>query len=169
MERNMESAGGEQTGLPTKKSLVNLHKKVTVILNHSITVWFQRKPCKKMTLLPVCVCVCVFQVISAVQRQGQTQVRWAILLEEAFHLEDVSKSQSSPVRQFIHSFPSAHQHSWIQRFIYSPTVGEFSQPKSHIYRWKIRKLTQLLNLIIKLRYFRFSISILWDLIYSITF
>lgn len=88
MERNMENPGGGQTGLPTKKGLVNLHKKV----------------------------------ISAVQRQGQTQVRWAILLDEAFYLEDVSKSQSSPVRQFIHSFPTAHHHSWIQRFIYSPTV-----------------------------------------------
>lgn len=71
--------------------------------------------------------VCVFQVISAVQRHNQTQVQWSILLEQAIHLEDVVKSQSSSVRLFIHSFPSAHHHGWIRRFIYSPTVGEFSQ------------------------------------------
>ncbi|KAM9360954.1 G-protein coupled receptor-associated protein LMBRD2a [Symphorus nematophorus] len=88
MERNGESSGGEQNALPTKRSLIKLHKKV----------------------------------ITAVQRHSQTQVQWSILLDEAFHLEDVAKSQTSMVRQFIHSFPSAHHHSWIQRFIYSPTV-----------------------------------------------
>ncbi|XP_070820709.1 G-protein coupled receptor-associated protein LMBRD2B-like isoform X1 [Chaetodon trifascialis] len=88
MERNMENSAVEQNVLPTKRSLVNLHKKV----------------------------------ISAVQRHGQTQVLWHILVNEAFHLEDVAKSQSSSVRQFMHSFPSAHHHSWIHRLIYSPTV-----------------------------------------------
>ncbi|XP_076587142.1 G-protein coupled receptor-associated protein LMBRD2a isoform X2 [Chaetodon auriga] len=88
MERNMENSAGEQNVLPTKRSLVNLHKKV----------------------------------ISAVQRHGQTQVLWNILVNEAFHLEDVAKSQSSSVRQFMHSFPSMHHHSWIHRLIYSPTV-----------------------------------------------
>ncbi|KAL7392006.1 hypothetical protein ABVT39_017964 [Epinephelus coioides] len=86
--RKMERSCGEQNVLPTKWSLIKLHKKV----------------------------------ISAVQRHGQTEVQWSILLDQAFHLEDVAKSQSSPVRQFIHSFPSAHQHSWIHRFIYTPTV-----------------------------------------------
>ncbi|XP_044051851.1 G-protein coupled receptor-associated protein LMBRD2B-like [Siniperca chuatsi] len=61
------------------------------------------------------------KVISAVQRHSQTQVQWSILLDEAFHLEDVAKSQSSPVRHLVHSFPSAHHHGWIHRF-YSPTV-----------------------------------------------
>ncbi|XP_070760585.1 G-protein coupled receptor-associated protein LMBRD2a [Enoplosus armatus] len=61
------------------------------------------------------------KVISAVQRHGQTQVQWSILLDEAFHLEDVAKSQSSPIRHFIHSFASAHHHGWIHRF-YSPAV-----------------------------------------------
>nr|XP_040052232.1 G-protein coupled receptor-associated protein LMBRD2B-like [Gasterosteus aculeatus aculeatus] len=62
------------------------------------------------------------KVISAVQSHGQTQVQWSILLEEAFHLEDVAKSQSSPIRQFIHSSPSERHASWIHRFIYTPTV-----------------------------------------------
>ncbi|XP_071339208.1 G-protein coupled receptor-associated protein LMBRD2B-like isoform X1 [Trachinotus anak] len=62
------------------------------------------------------------KVISAVQRHSQTQVQSSILLDQAFHLEDVAKSQSSPVRHFVHNFPSAHHHGWIHRFIYTPTV-----------------------------------------------
>lgn len=88
MGRDVESSSDEQNGLPTKRSLVNLHKKV----------------------------------ISAVQRHGQTQVQWSVVLDQAFHLEDVAKSQSSPVRQFIHSSSSAQHHGWIRRFIYTPTV-----------------------------------------------
>lgn len=61
------------------------------------------------------------KVISAVQRHRQTQVQWLILLEEAFHLEDVAKSKSSPLRHFSRSFPLTH-HGWIRRFIYTPTV-----------------------------------------------
>lgn len=64
------------------------------------------------------------KVISAVQRHSQTQVQWSILLEQAFHLEDVAKSRSSPLRHFTHSFPVAH-HGWIRRFIYTPTVEWF--------------------------------------------
>uniref|UniRef100_A0A671VD36 LMBR1 domain containing 2a n=1 Tax=Sparus aurata TaxID=8175 RepID=A0A671VD36_SPAAU len=78
MGRHVESPGGEQNAIPTKRSLINLHKKV----------------------------------ISAVHRHAQTQVQWSILTDEAFHLEDVAKSQSSPVRQLTHSFPSAHHHEW---------------------------------------------------------
>ncbi|XP_022054794.1 G-protein coupled receptor-associated protein LMBRD2a isoform X1 [Acanthochromis polyacanthus] len=61
------------------------------------------------------------KVISAVQRHRQTQVQWLILFEDAFHLEDVAKSKSSPLRHFTRSFPLAH-HGWIRRFIYTPTV-----------------------------------------------
>ena len=68
----------------------------------------------------------VLQVISAVQRQSQTQVQWSILLGQAFHLEDVAKSQSSPAHQFIHSFRSQQHHSWLHRFTCTSTVGEFS-------------------------------------------
>ncbi|XP_078141385.1 G-protein coupled receptor-associated protein LMBRD2a [Centroberyx gerrardi] len=91
MGRDVESRVGgdsQQNILPTKRSLVKLHK----------------------------------QVISAVQRQGQTQVQWSILLDQAFHLEDAAKSQSSPAHQFIHSFPSAQHHGWLRRFIYTPSV-----------------------------------------------
>uniref|UniRef100_A0AAX7UST5 LMBR1 domain containing 2 n=1 Tax=Astatotilapia calliptera TaxID=8154 RepID=A0AAX7UST5_ASTCA len=34
------------------------------------------------------------KVVSAVQRHNQTQVQWSILLEQAFHLEDVAKSRN---------------------------------------------------------------------------
>ncbi|KAM3867478.1 G-protein coupled receptor-associated protein LMBRD2a [Diretmus argenteus] len=90
MGRDVESCGGDNQNnvLPTKRSLVKLHK----------------------------------LVLSAVQRQRQTQVQWSILLDQAFHLEDVTKSQSSPAHQFIHSFPSAQHHGWLRRFIYTSTV-----------------------------------------------
>ncbi|XP_041855890.1 G-protein coupled receptor-associated protein LMBRD2B-like [Melanotaenia boesemani] len=61
------------------------------------------------------------KVIVVVQRHNQTQVQWSILLDEAFHLEDVAKSQTSHFQVFTHSLPSAH-HGWIQRFIYTPSV-----------------------------------------------
>uniref|UniRef100_A0A3Q4H091 LMBR1 domain containing 2a n=1 Tax=Neolamprologus brichardi TaxID=32507 RepID=A0A3Q4H091_NEOBR len=64
------------------------------------------------------------KVVSAVQRHNQTQVQWSILLEQAFHLEDVAKSQNNSLRHFTHSFPLAH-HGWIRRFIYTPTVEWF--------------------------------------------
>ncbi|XP_074526397.1 G-protein coupled receptor-associated protein LMBRD2B-like [Halichoeres trimaculatus] len=62
------------------------------------------------------------KVIFAVQRHRQAQVQWSILLDQAFHLEDVAKSQSSPVHHFVHSSPSVQPHGWIRRFIYTPTV-----------------------------------------------
>uniref|UniRef100_A0A3P8QEG7 LMBR1 domain containing 2 n=1 Tax=Astatotilapia calliptera TaxID=8154 RepID=A0A3P8QEG7_ASTCA len=64
------------------------------------------------------------KVVSAVQRHNQTQVQWSILLEQAFHLEDVAKSRNSSLRHFTHSFPLAHR-GWIRRFIYTPTVEWF--------------------------------------------
>ncbi len=36
MERNVESSGGEQTALPTKRILMNLHKKVIIIFNITV-------------------------------------------------------------------------------------------------------------------------------------
>lgn len=62
------------------------------------------------------------KVISAVQRHSQTRVQWSILLDEAFHLEDVAKSQNSSRRYFTHSFPSERRLGWIQRLICTPTV-----------------------------------------------
>ncbi|XP_068617047.1 G-protein coupled receptor-associated protein LMBRD2B-like [Brachionichthys hirsutus] len=62
------------------------------------------------------------KVISAGQRRGQTRVQWSILVDEAFRLEDVAKSQSSSVRLVIRSFPSAKPHGWFRGLIYTPTV-----------------------------------------------
>uniref|UniRef100_A0A8C5BNJ1 LMBR1 domain containing 2a n=1 Tax=Gadus morhua TaxID=8049 RepID=A0A8C5BNJ1_GADMO len=61
-------------------------------------------------------------VITAVQRQRQSQVQWSILLEQAVHLEDVAKSQGGPLRQVVHSFPSAQHATPLRRFIYTPTI-----------------------------------------------
>ncbi|KAI4790505.1 hypothetical protein KUCAC02_034586 [Chaenocephalus aceratus] len=47
------------------------------------------------------------QVIYAVQRHNRTQVQWQILLQQALHLEDVAKNESSSAHQFLHSFPSS--------------------------------------------------------------
>lgn len=62
------------------------------------------------------------QVIYAVQRHNRTQVQWQMLLEEAFHLEDVAKNETSAARQFVHSFPSSEPPGWLTRCLYTPTV-----------------------------------------------
>ncbi|XP_029019677.1 G-protein coupled receptor-associated protein LMBRD2B-like [Betta splendens] len=62
------------------------------------------------------------KVITAVQRLSQARVQWSILLDQAFHLEDVDKSHSSSVRHFTHSFPSSQHRGWIHRFLCTPTV-----------------------------------------------
>ncbi|XP_072289588.1 G-protein coupled receptor-associated protein LMBRD2B-like [Eucyclogobius newberryi] len=62
------------------------------------------------------------KVISAVQRNTRVLVQWPILLHQAFHLEDVSKSKASPVRYFMHSLDSARPPGWIRRFLYTPAV-----------------------------------------------
>ncbi|KAI4887818.1 hypothetical protein NFI96_005377 [Prochilodus magdalenae] len=62
------------------------------------------------------------QVIYAVQRHNRTQVQWQILLDEAFHLEDVAKNETSPAHQFIHSFPSSQPSGWFSRYVYTPTA-----------------------------------------------
>ncbi|XP_014849759.1 PREDICTED: LMBR1 domain-containing protein 2-B-like [Poecilia mexicana] len=61
------------------------------------------------------------KVISAVQRHNQTHVQWSLLLDKAFHLEDIAKSQGSPVRVVNRTFSPNHL-SWVRRFIYTPTV-----------------------------------------------
>lgn len=67
--------------------------------------------------------VCVFQVIYAVQRHNRTRVQWQILLQQAIHLEDVAKNETSSTHQFVHSFPSSEAAGWFSRYIYTPTVG----------------------------------------------
>ncbi|KAM4708931.1 G-protein coupled receptor-associated protein LMBRD2 isoform 1-T2 [Discoglossus pictus] len=62
------------------------------------------------------------QVIYSVQRHRRTQVQWRILLEQAFHLEDVAKNETSATKQFVHTFPPQEPESFITRYLYSPTV-----------------------------------------------
>uniref|UniRef100_A0AAX7T245 LMBR1 domain containing 2 n=1 Tax=Astatotilapia calliptera TaxID=8154 RepID=A0AAX7T245_ASTCA len=63
------------------------------------------------------------QVIYAVQRHNRTRVQWQILLQQAIHLEDVAKNETSSTHQFVHSFPSSEPAGWFSRYIYTPTVG----------------------------------------------
>lgn len=60
------------------------------------------------------------KVITAVQRHNRIQVQWPILLRQAFHLEDVAKSKTSPVRYFMHTF--VQPPGKIQKFLYGPTI-----------------------------------------------
>lgn len=60
------------------------------------------------------------KVITAVQRHNRIQVQWPILLKQGFHLEDVAKGKSSPVRYFTHSLEQAPGR--IQKFFYTPTI-----------------------------------------------
>uniref|UniRef100_A0A8C5C877 LMBR1 domain containing 2a n=1 Tax=Gadus morhua TaxID=8049 RepID=A0A8C5C877_GADMO len=59
---------------------------------------------------------------TCIHMQRQSQVQWSILLEQAVHLEDVAKSQGGPLRQVVHSFPSAQHATPLRRFIYTPTI-----------------------------------------------
>lgn len=72
----------------------------------------------------VFVCLRV-KVIYAVQRHNRTRVQWQILLQQAIHLEDVAKNETSSTHQFVHSFPSSEPAGWFSRYIYTPTVGRF--------------------------------------------
>lgn len=72
----------------------------------------------------VFVCLRV-KVIYAVQRHNRTRVQWQILLQQAIHLEDVAKNETSSTHQFVHSFPSSEPAGWLSRYIYTPTVGRF--------------------------------------------
>ncbi|XP_069740640.1 G-protein coupled receptor-associated protein LMBRD2B isoform X2 [Narcine bancroftii] len=65
------------------------------------------------------------QVISAVQSQLQTQVQWKMLLDRAFHLEDVTRNQGNGDRQFMHTFPSSEPQAWLVRVLYTPRVEWF--------------------------------------------
>lgn len=81
----------------------------------------------------VYLCLCV-QVIYAVQRHNRTRVQWQILLQQAIHLEDVAKNETSTTRQFVHSFPSPEPTGWVGRYLYTPTVGgsECMSPSVHL-------------------------------------
>ncbi|TRY71417.1 hypothetical protein DNTS_011662 [Danionella cerebrum] len=92
------------------------------------------------------------QVIYAVQRHNRTHVQWQILLDEAFHLEDVAKNETSPSRQFVHSFPSADAPGWISKYLYSPKAEWYWE--CVLRRWCYRVLAVLLCV--------FSVAVVWS-------
>lgn len=62
-------------------------------------------------------------MIYAVQRHNRTRVQWQILLQQAVHLEDVAKNETSLSHQFVHSFQSAEPPGRFSHYVYTPTVG----------------------------------------------
>lgn len=88
--------------------------------------WSQNWALHRTLIYVAWVCVCLFtKVIYAVQRHNRTRVQWQMLLQQAIHLEDVAKNETSLTHQFVHSFPSSEPDGWFTRYIYTPTVGEF--------------------------------------------
>uniref|UniRef100_A0A674CPE3 LMBR1 domain containing 2a n=1 Tax=Salmo trutta TaxID=8032 RepID=A0A674CPE3_SALTR len=92
------------------------------------------------------------QVIYAGQRHSQTQVQWAILLEEAFHLEDVCKNETSASHQFVHSFPSSQPPGWLGKYLYTPTIEWYWE--CVLRQWCYRLLALLLSLL--------SVAVVWS-------
>uniref|UniRef100_A0A4W5PWI0 LMBR1 domain containing 2a n=1 Tax=Hucho hucho TaxID=62062 RepID=A0A4W5PWI0_9TELE len=92
------------------------------------------------------------QVIYAGQRHSQTQVQWAILLEEAFHLEDVCKNETSTSHQFVHSSLSSQPPSWLGKYLYTPTIEWYWE--CVLRQWCYRLLALLLSLL--------SVAVVWS-------
>ncbi|XP_064153409.1 G-protein coupled receptor-associated protein LMBRD2a isoform X2 [Anguilla rostrata] len=92
------------------------------------------------------------QVIYAVQRHNRTQVQWRILLEQAFHLEDVARNETSPSRLFVRSFPPPEQRGWVSRVLYPPTVEWYWE--CLLRQWFYRALAVVLSL--------FSVAVVWS-------
>ncbi|KAJ8381071.1 hypothetical protein SKAU_G00018490 [Synaphobranchus kaupii] len=92
------------------------------------------------------------QVIYAVQRHNRTQVQWRILLEQAFHLEDVAKNETSTSHLFVRSFSSPEQRGWISRVFYTPTVEWYWE--CLVRQWFYRALAVVLTL--------FSVAVVWS-------
>ncbi|XP_036835253.1 G-protein coupled receptor-associated protein LMBRD2a isoform X3 [Oncorhynchus mykiss] len=92
------------------------------------------------------------QVICAGQRHSQTQVQWAILLEEAFHLEDVCKNETNTSHQFVHSFLSSQPPGWLGKYLYTPTIEWYWE--CVLRQWCYRMLALLLSLL--------SVAVVWS-------
>uniref|UniRef100_W5N502 LMBR1 domain containing 2a n=1 Tax=Lepisosteus oculatus TaxID=7918 RepID=W5N502_LEPOC len=92
------------------------------------------------------------QVIYAVQRHNRTQVQWQILLEQAFHLEDVAKNEASATRQFVRSFAPQEPEGWVSRYLYTPTVEWYWE--CQLKQWFYRALAILLS--------AFSVAVVWS-------
>uniref|UniRef100_A0A8C9SP16 LMBR1 domain containing 2a n=1 Tax=Scleropages formosus TaxID=113540 RepID=A0A8C9SP16_SCLFO len=92
------------------------------------------------------------QVIYAVQRHNRTRVQWQILLDQALHLEDVAKNETSSTHQFVHSFAPAEPPSWFSRYVYTPTVEWYWE--CLLKQWFYRLLAVVLSL--------FSVAVVWS-------
>uniref|UniRef100_A0A8C6WYD2 LMBR1 domain containing 2b n=1 Tax=Neogobius melanostomus TaxID=47308 RepID=A0A8C6WYD2_9GOBI len=92
------------------------------------------------------------QVIYAVQRHNRTRVQWQILLQQAIHLEDVAKNETSSAHQFVHSFPSTEPSGWFSRYIYTPTVEWYWE--CFLKRWFYRLLSVIITM--------FSVAVVWS-------
>ncbi|XP_051552333.1 G-protein coupled receptor-associated protein LMBRD2B-like isoform X2 [Myxocyprinus asiaticus] len=99
-----------------------------------------------------CIDTILRKVIYAVQRHNRTQVQWQILLDEAFHLEDVAKNETSSTHQFIRSFPSAEPPGWNSKYLYTPTVEWYWECVFR--RWCYRVLAVVLCV--------FSAAVVWS-------
>ncbi|XP_044029495.1 G-protein coupled receptor-associated protein LMBRD2B isoform X2 [Siniperca chuatsi] len=92
------------------------------------------------------------QVIYAVQRHNRTRVQWQILLQQAIHLEDVAKNETSSAHQFVHSFPSSEPAGWFSRYVYTSTVEWYWE--CLLKCWFYRLLSVVLTL--------FSVAVVWS-------
>ncbi|XP_042565320.1 G-protein coupled receptor-associated protein LMBRD2B isoform X2 [Clupea harengus] len=92
------------------------------------------------------------QAIYAVQRHNRTRVQWQMLLEEAFHLEDVSQNEISSSHEFVHSFPSLEPPGRFSRYIYTPAVEWYWE--CLLKQWFFRVLSVVLTL--------FSVAVVWS-------
>lgn len=92
------------------------------------------------------------QVIYAVQRHNRTRVQWQILLQQAIHLEDVAKNESSSSHQFVHTFPSTEPSGWFSRYVYTPTAEWYWE--CFLKRWFYRCLSVVLTV--------FSVAVVWS-------
>ncbi|KAK6494369.1 G-protein coupled receptor-associated protein LMBRD2B [Huso huso] len=92
------------------------------------------------------------QVIYAVQRHNRTRVQWQILLETAFHLEDVAKNETSGTHQFVRSCTPQEPEGFISRYLYTPTVEWYWE--CLLRQWCYRILAVMLTL--------FSVAVVWS-------
>ncbi|XP_060950348.1 G-protein coupled receptor-associated protein LMBRD2B [Limanda limanda] len=92
------------------------------------------------------------QVIYAVQRHNRTRVQWQILLQQAIHLEDVAKNETSSSHQFVHSFPASGPVGWFNRYVYTPTAEWYWE--CLLKCWFYRLLSVMLTL--------FSVAVVWS-------
>ncbi|XP_075397050.1 G-protein coupled receptor-associated protein LMBRD2 isoform X5 [Tenrec ecaudatus] len=92
------------------------------------------------------------QVIYSAQRHRRTQVQWQILLDQAFHLEDVAKNEASAAHQFVHTFQSPEPENRLTQYFYNPTVEWYWEC---LFRpWFHRILAVILSI--------FSVIVVWS-------